>query len=99
VFQQLHGLSVQEEEFIPFGGMGENRFLGGIADKYHVKGFDIEAAKRLFFDIFINKYAKPEYNIGFPGEFQLWIGFEFRFALCAGQMHTAHLVLLLMCFC
>lgn len=29
VFKQLHGLDVQEEEFIPFGGMGEARFLGG----------------------------------------------------------------------
>lgn len=26
VFQQLHGLQVAEEEFIPFGGMGEDRW-------------------------------------------------------------------------
>ena len=70
MFKELHDLTVQEDEFIPFGGMGENRFLGGIADKYQVKDFDVEAAKKLFFDIFINKYAKPKYNIGFPGENQ-----------------------------
>jgi hypothetical protein len=28
VFQQLYDLHVQEEEFIPYGGMGEDRFLG-----------------------------------------------------------------------
>lgn len=25
VFKQLHGLDVAEQEFIPFGGMGEDR--------------------------------------------------------------------------
>lgn len=25
VFKQLHGLDVAEDEFIPFGGMGEDR--------------------------------------------------------------------------
>jgi hypothetical protein len=28
VFKQLHGLQVAEEEFIPFGGMGEDRWVG-----------------------------------------------------------------------
>lgn len=68
VFQQLYGLSVQEEEFIPFGGMGEDRFLGGVAEKYKVEGYDASRAKALFFDIYINTFAKPEQNIGYPGE-------------------------------
>lgn len=29
--KQLHGLDVAPEEFIPFGGQGEARFLGGVA--------------------------------------------------------------------
>lgn len=36
VFKRLHGLNVAPEEFIPFGGQGEEVFLGGIANKYQV---------------------------------------------------------------
>lgn len=68
VFKQLHGLEVQEEEFIPFGGMGEDRFLGGVAQKYNVQGYDPAAAKALFFNTYINTFAKPEQQIGYPGE-------------------------------
>lgn len=39
VFKQLHQLDVQDEEFIPFGGQGEDRFLGGMAEKYNVQVF------------------------------------------------------------
>ena len=67
VFKQLYNLDVHEEEFIPFGGMGEDRFLGGVAEKYQVDGYDAAAAKALFFDIYINTFAKPEQNIGYPG--------------------------------
>ena len=28
------GFSVRKEDFIPFVGMGENRYLGGVAEKY-----------------------------------------------------------------
>lgn len=70
MFKQLYNLDVQEEEFIPFGGMGENRFLGGVADKYSVQAFDVEKAKQLFFDIYINTYAKPESRIGYAGRWQ-----------------------------
>jgi hypothetical protein len=41
---------------------------GGIADKYSVKDYDAQKAKQLFFDIYINTFAKPEMNIGYPGE-------------------------------
>jgi hypothetical protein len=69
VFKQLYDLNVADEEFIPYGGMGEDRFLGGVADKYKVQGYDPARAKALFFDIYINTFAKPEQNIGFPGEY------------------------------
>eukprot|EP00775_Hariotina_reticulata_P004815 gene4815-5062_t len=71
VFQQLYDLHVQEEEFIPYGGMGEDKFLGGIADKYGVKNYDMKKAKQLFFDIYINTFAKPEMNIVYPGAVNL----------------------------
>jgi beta-phosphoglucomutase len=35
------GLTVQPEDFIPFVGAGENRYLGGVAEKYR---FDLDAA-------------------------------------------------------
>jgi len=71
VFKQLHNLNVQEDEFIPFGGMGEDKFLGGIANKYNVQGYDAAKAKALFFDIYINTFAKPEQNIAYPGVWEL----------------------------
>lgn len=67
VFKQLYKLDVDEEEFIPFGGMGEDKFLGGVADKYQVEDYNSAEAKALFFDIYINTFAKPENSIGFPG--------------------------------
>ncbi len=30
------GIEVMAEDFVPFIGMGENRYLGGVAEKYHV---------------------------------------------------------------
>ena len=43
-FFARHNLTVQPEDFIPFVGAGENRYIGGVAEKY---GFymDIELAK------------------------------------------------------
>ncbi len=34
-----HGLAVRPEDFLPFVGCGENRYLGGVAEKY---GFPID---------------------------------------------------------
>jgi HAD superfamily hydrolase (TIGR01509 family) len=41
------GLVVRPEDFIPFVGTGENRYIGGVAEKY---GFplDVSAAKKAF---------------------------------------------------
>jgi hypothetical protein len=73
VMRQLYGLAVAPEEFIPFGGQGEARFLGGVAEKYGVAGFDVEAATALFFDVYINTYTKgpAAREIGFPGALEL----------------------------
>ena len=40
MFEEL-GLSVKAEDFLPFVGAGENRYLGGVAEKY---GFDLNKA-------------------------------------------------------
>ena len=37
MFENVYGLKVQPEDFHPFVGAGEDRFIGGVADKYGVK--------------------------------------------------------------
>jgi len=46
-----HGLTVQPEDFVPFVGAGEDRYIGGPAEKY---GFavDIERDKARTYDIY-----------------------------------------------
>lgn len=70
VFAEM-GIEVTVEDFVPFTGTGEANFLGGVASVKGVKGFDPEAAKKRFFEIYLNKYAKPNSGIGFPGAFEL----------------------------
>ncbi|KAL5135899.1 Protein SUPPRESSOR OF QUENCHING 1, chloroplastic [Glycine soja] len=49
----------------------EANFLGGVASVKGIKGFDTEAAKTRFFEIYLDKYAKPDSGIGFPGALEL----------------------------
>ncbi|KAK4406764.1 protein SUPPRESSOR OF QUENCHING 1, chloroplastic [Sesamum angolense] len=51
--------------------VGEANFLGGVASVKGVKGFNPETAKKRFFEIYLDKYAKPESGIGFPGAYEL----------------------------
>jgi HAD superfamily hydrolase (TIGR01509 family) len=37
MFAERHGITVQPEEFTPFVGMGEDRFLGGVAERRGVR--------------------------------------------------------------
>ncbi len=45
------GLTVQPEDFLPFVGAGENRYLGGVSEKYGVR-LDIEQAKHRTYTIY-----------------------------------------------
>jgi beta-phosphoglucomutase-like phosphatase (HAD superfamily) len=45
MFLETHGVSVTHDDFLPFVGLGENRFLGGVAEKYGITAFDIERDK------------------------------------------------------
>lgn len=45
------GLKVSEEDFKPFIGMGENRYLGGVAEKYNLE-HDIEEIKARAYEIY-----------------------------------------------
>ncbi|GFP87939.1 nhl repeat-containing protein 2 [Phtheirospermum japonicum] len=65
------GVEVTVQDFVPFTGTGEANFLGGVASAKGVKGFNTEEAKKRFFEIYLNKYAKPNSGIGFPGAHEL----------------------------
>src|SRR5712691_4107288 len=47
------GLVVQPEDFLPFVGAGEDRYIGGVAEKY---GFplDLSVAKRRTYEIYLD---------------------------------------------
>ncbi len=45
------GLQVRPEDFIPFVGTGENRYIGGVAEKYNFP-VDIEAVKKRTYEIY-----------------------------------------------
>ena len=45
------GLIVKPEDFVPFVGTGENRYIGGVAEKYNFP-VDIEAAKKRTYEIY-----------------------------------------------
>lgn len=52
MFAEL-GLAVAPEDFVPFIGMGENRYLGGVAEKYQFP-VAIDAIKKRTYDIYLD---------------------------------------------
>lgn len=70
VFAEM-GVEVAVDDFVPFMGTGEANFLGGVARAKGVKDFNPESAKKRFFEIYLDKYAKPNSGIGFPGALEL----------------------------
>ncbi len=46
------GLAVQPEDFLPFVGMGENRYIGGVAEKYDFP-VEINEVKKRTYDIYL----------------------------------------------
>jgi HAD superfamily hydrolase (TIGR01509 family) len=51
MFAEL-GLKISHDDFYPFTGMGENRFIGGVAEKYNFP-VDIRQAKNRTYDIYL----------------------------------------------
>jgi len=45
------GYRVNPEDFLPYTGMGENRYLGGVAEKNHIP-FNLEADKARTYEIY-----------------------------------------------
>jgi HAD superfamily hydrolase (TIGR01509 family) len=62
------GLVVQPEDFRPFVGTGENRYLGGVAEKYSFP-IEIAAAKKRTYEIYLD--LVPRHLRAFPGAQEL----------------------------
>jgi HAD superfamily hydrolase (TIGR01509 family) len=58
------GLDVRAEDFIPFVGTGENRYIGGVAEKYRFP-LDIQGAKKRTYEIYLD--LVPTRLRAFPG--------------------------------
>jgi beta-phosphoglucomutase len=58
------GLVVQPEDFLPFVGAGEDRYIGGVAEKYHFP-LDVAEAKKRTYEIYLD--LVPTQLEAFPG--------------------------------
>ncbi len=58
------GLTVQPEDFEPFVGAGEERYIGGVAEKYHFP-LDLMVAKQRTYEIYLD--LVPARLEAFPG--------------------------------
>lgn len=58
------GLKVKPEDFIPFIGTGEERYIGGVAEKYKFS-IDLKAAKKRVYEIYLE--LVPTHLRAFPG--------------------------------
>lgn len=58
------GLTVQPEDFLPFVGTGEERYVAGVAEKYHFP-LDASAAKQRTYELYLD--LVPSQLEAFPG--------------------------------
>jgi HAD superfamily hydrolase (TIGR01509 family) len=63
MFSEL-GLRVNPEDFVPFIGAGEERYIGGVAEKYKFP-IDIKLAKKRVYEIYLQ--LVPNHLKAFPG--------------------------------
>ncbi|MEI8314994.1 MAG: HAD-IA family hydrolase [Verrucomicrobiota bacterium] len=54
MFSEAYGVTVRPDEFRPFRGMGEDRYLGGVG-KNHGVTLDLPAAKNRAYEIFLQR--------------------------------------------
>ena len=52
MFAERYGFKVREEDFTPFVGAGENRYLGGVAEKYGVR-LNLRTDKARTYEIYL----------------------------------------------
>lgn len=52
MFLENHGVQVHPDDFLPFVGTGENRYLGGVAEKHGI-ALDLERDKRHTYAVYL----------------------------------------------
>jgi HAD superfamily hydrolase (TIGR01509 family) len=52
MFKEQHNLTVKPDDFVPFVGAGENRYLGGVAEKYGIQ-WNLEQDKARTYAIYL----------------------------------------------
>lgn len=62
------GLTAQPADFLPFVGAGENRYIGGVAEKHHFS-LDLPAAKQRTYEIYLDLVSSQ--LEAFPGAYDL----------------------------
>lgn len=62
------GFTVQPDDFLPFVGAGEDRYIGGVAEHYGIR-LDVPAAKKRTYEIYLN--LVPFRLEAFPGAKEL----------------------------
>src|SRR5690349_495181 len=62
------GLKVLPQDFVPFVGTGEDRYIGGVAEKYKF-ALDLPAAKKRTYEIYLE--LVPSQLEVFPGAYEL----------------------------
>ena len=62
------GLDVQPDDFLPFVGAGEDRYIGGVAEHYDFP-LDVSEAKRRTYEIYLD--LVPSQLEAFPGVLEL----------------------------
>jgi beta-phosphoglucomutase len=62
------GVTVQRDDFVPFVGTGEDRYLGGVAEKYGVS-LNLKKAKERTYEIYLS--LVPTELQAFPGAVRL----------------------------
>jgi HAD superfamily hydrolase (TIGR01509 family) len=71
MFAQTYGLTVAPDDFTPFVGAGENRYLGGVAARYGVT-LDIERDKARTYEIYLQIIRGRLQPVAGARDFVLW---------------------------
>lgn len=53
MFAERYGVKASADDFLPFIGAGENRYLGGVGEKYGLK-MDVESDKKRTYEIYLD---------------------------------------------
>jgi beta-phosphoglucomutase len=64
-------LKVQPQDFHPFTGTGEDRFIGGVAEKYNFP-FDLQSSKKRTYDIYLEIIKGSLQPLNGVREFIVW---------------------------